>query len=491
MSYKTNIVVVGSGPAAYASCIALKDLGIKPTVVFFEFAKPYWSRNKLNYQKEKVTKDKFANHVTRKHRNNDQSMYEIHPSSKIKNISNLALPISFYPGGFSSVWGANIATLGGNELKKWGSEEILQKQAYLRILREINYVSGDDALNVRFPLQFKQEHKTYTCEAFANLIENFQSKDILIGRARNASASSTSGCVLCGKCLIGCPEDVIFDSSKYLREMVMNEEIDVIDGIITELSHIGEKNFQLKIDKCQDYDEINAENVILACGSISTITLLQSSNLVPELVTLDDSQVVYLPILSIKRNNRAAAKYSLAQVFICSSNIDEDFHLSLYESDNMLKQRIILITNFFSRLIPKFLLHFVYPGILFLPSSVSGKVIIKKEKEGSTISIKNNTKTEKYKEKIISQLKKELGKYGFFVIKRFQKVGTVGSSYHVGTARDTQNNSIFDIDGRIKNMKSKDNLIITDAGSLPYLQTGPITLSIMANSYRMTRKTFE
>jgi hypothetical protein len=195
--------------------------------------------------------------------------------------------------------------------------------------------------------------------------------------------------------------------------------------------------------------------------------------------------------VSLKRNNRKSAKYSLAQLFITSTKAEEDFHLSLYEADKLLKQRLVLITNFLSKLIPKFLLNFMYPGILFLPSSISGKVVISKEKEGTAVTIQENKLTKSYNEKVINKLAKEIRSCGFYILKRFVMLGVTGSSYHVGVARDSEHNLIFDLNGRIKNMGMNKNLTIVDASSLPYLQSGPITLSIMANSYRITSKMFE
>jgi len=488
MLHDRNIVIVGSGPAAYAACLAAVDHGIKPTVIFFGFNKPYWFEQESSKKKYLDYKKNIKSHLTRKNRNNDSEMYKIHDSSKIQNINDLPLPISHYPGGLSSVWGANIATLDGIELKKWGIESNSQKNSYIRILNEMDYVSGEDNLMHRFPIPYNNENQTHICDALENLIKTFHSENMLIGRARNASNSSKNGCTLCGKCLTGCPEDVIFDASKHIREMEAKNQIDVVDGLVKDIKINENENFQINLVECKKYNEINAKKVILACGSISTISILQNSNLISAHITLDDTQVVYLPIISVKKNRCQVTKYTLAQVFITSASENEDFHLSIYESDQLLKERLIAIMGNFGRLVPRILLNYLYPAILFLPASKSGKINITKLDEGTKVTVQEENETYAYSEKTINTLKQTLQPFGFYVLSKFKRIGTVGSSYHVGTARDLNKELIFDLDGRIKHAGNAQKLVVSDSSSIPYVQTGPITLSIMANSYRISSK---
>jgi ferredoxin len=488
MTRDRNIVIVGSGPAAYASCLAAIDHGIKPTVIFFGFSKPYWYRQESNKKEYLANEQIIKSHLTRKNRNNDSEMYRIHESSKIINENNLPLPISHYPGGLSSVWGANIATLSGDELKKWESESNDQRKAYIRILKEIDYVSGQDDLMHRFPIPYKKENETNICTALENLINSSRSEGILMGRARNASKSTKNGCTLCGKCLTGCPEDIIFDASKYIREMEANKKIEIVDGLVIDLKIKEDDTYQINLTECKNYKEIIAKKVIMACGSISTISILQNSNFLSTYITLDDSQVAYLPIINFKLNTYQSAKYTLAQVFVTSANEYEDFHLSIYESDELLKKRIIAILGNVGRIIPRILLNYLYPGILFMPTNRSGKILITKGVDGSRVTVCAGKDTYAYTEKTVNILKKKLRPFGFYVLSKFKRLGSVGSSYHIGTARDIKSNLIFDLDGRIKNGIDAKNLVASDSSSLPYVQTGPITLTIMANSYRISSK---
>jgi ferredoxin len=352
----------------------------------------------------------------------------------------------------------------------------------------MDYVSGEDNLMHRFPIPYNNENQTHICDALENLIKTFHSENMLIGRARNASNSSKNGCTLCGKCLTGCPEDVIFDASKHIREMEAKNQIDVVDGLVKDIKIKENENFQLNLVECKNYNEINAKKVILACGSISTISILQNSNLISAQITLDDTQVVYLPIISVKKNRCQVTKYTLAQVFITSASENEDFHLSIYESDQLLKERLIAIIGNFGRLVPRILLNYLYPAILFLPASKSGKINITKLDEGTKVTVQEENETYAYSEKTINTLKQTLQPFGFYVLSKLKRIGTVGSSYHVGTARDLNKELIFDLDGRIKHAENAQKLVVSDSSSIPYVQTGPITLSIMANSYRISSK---
>ena len=99
-----------------------------------------------------------------------------------------------------------------------------------------------------------------------------------------------------------------------------------------------------------------------------------------------------------------------------------------------------------------------------------------KPKTGLTVEVRNGD---------FAGALRKFKKVGIIPLSIFGKTSTKGESYHFG-AQFKSNNSIkensSDLLGRIANLK---NSYIIDSSVLPVVNTGPITYSVMANSYRI------
>jgi ferredoxin len=126
--------------------------------------------------------------------------------------------------------------------------------------------------------------------------------ELLIGHPRLAvnQFDPENGCILCGKCLEGCPQGSILNSGNEIKKLKLAGKIDFIKGVVTSLKILESKMTEVSFKiESGEIKTINASHLFLGLGPIATPALLLKSNLITGPVKVKDSQVFYVMFLRI------------------------------------------------------------------------------------------------------------------------------------------------------------------------------------------------
>ena len=476
-------VVIGTGPAGWASCLTLIQNGIKPLVLDI-------AGQDSDELKRQSPSPAASSGLAKKGSFGSTSMYNYPTTNKI-HFENLdSIPLSSEMGGLSNVWGSNIQNLQKSQAKAWGSEAHNMFESIAEILKEFPHSGKKDSLEeiAPWPIDFPDE--TPNSPRMTKILNRSQKlpnrSHWSIGQARNATAGVNNGCIMCGKCLTGCPENVIFNTKFVFNQWINQNKIEFKRVYVTKLDNNNTSWTISGIDpQNKKVVEIQATQVFLGSGAIASTVLLNRSKLIPNDVELSDTQVFYFPLLSYRDSAKDSGKYALAQVFVSSADSDKitnAFHYSLYENSETIKDRISAIYPFLSKLIPNFFLKQILSGIGFIHPSKSGKIQISHEGPNPLVKGLKSSKIRKSIWRTYFSTLIDLTKIGLFPLPIFLSP-KVGSSYHVGALK-LNDSALIDLNGNIPGLAG---LYCIDAASLPLLPTGPTTLLIMGNSRRITQ----
>jgi hypothetical protein len=476
-------VVIGTGPAGWASCLTLIQNGIKPLVLDI-------AGQDFDKLKRQSPSPAASSGLAKKGSFGSTSMYNYPTTNKIYFENLDSIPLSSEMGGLSNVWGSNIQNLQESQAKAWGGEANEMFESIAEVLKEFPHSGKKDSLEeiAAWPIDFPAETpNSPRLKKILNRCEKLPSRaKWSIGQARNATAGVNGGCTMCGKCLTGCPEDIIFNTKFVFNQWINQNKIEFKRVYVTNLYKNSNSWTISGLDpQNQEVVEFQGTQVFLGSGAIASTVLLNRSKLIPNDVELSDTQVFYFPLLSYRDSAKDSGQYALAQVFVSSIDSDEitnAFHYSLYENSETIKDRISTIYPFLSKLIPNFFLKQILSGIGFIHPSKSGKIQISQEDPNIMVKGLKSYKIRKSIWRTYFTTLIDLIKIGLFPIPIFLSP-KVGSSYHVGSLK-LRDSALFDLNGNIPGLAG---LYCVDAASLPLLPTGPTTLLIMGNSRRITK----
>ena len=475
-------VVIGRGPSAFGAILGMLGAGLRPAVLS---PSGPWTGPMVDPGQSPTSR------VQRKTSFGSSEMYLYPASADLRFERQNPLPISAVPGGLSTVWGSNIQVLGPNDLKAWGQAADDMPAAYTEVLSHIPHVGRDDQLSDRFPWPVPfAGTQPVSSRLSVSLARRGtpESGASLIGLARNASAPVGRGCIACGVCLDGCPEGVVFDAEHSIVPLIATHQLTVLDGLALRLERVADGVRITCLDRrSRQPQNITARRVVLAAGSIASTILLQRSGLLPGLARLDDTQVFYAPLLSISRPDPLGTQYSLAQLFATDRNRgasnDLAFHLSIYEYDPSFRERAAHLVGPVAKLVPRRLFKQLLAAIGFIPSSASGRIEVERSANGIVVRTRQSAESREYVHAVMKTVRPDLSSLGLRTIRPLTQIPEVGASYHVGHLTCADADAIDAATGQLTTGGS--SILVVDGAALPALPTGPVTLTIMANAYRL------
>lgn len=478
-------VIIGRGPSAYGALLGMLERGRHPTLL--APAGP-WLGPSVDPGKSPTSS------IQRKTSFGSSAMYLYPDSADLHFGTPNPLPLSAVPGGLSTVWGSNIQVFGEADLAAWGEARHAMPDSYAALLSRIPHVGQPDQLSRRFPWprDFAGTQPTSArVRAALAAHDALPHGAALVGLARNATAPVGAGCIACGACLDGCPEGVIFDAERAIGPLVTTHRLAVEDGMATRLEPVGDGVRITVIDRRSLTERtVVARRVVLAAGSVATTILLQRSGLLPGPAALDDTQVFYAPLLSSRRPDRDGTRYSLAQMFATDVGTEHpsnrSFHLSIYESDPSFRARAAHLVGPVAKAIPQRLFQQMLAAIGFIPSQESGTVVVSRERDGILVTTRPAHTARAYVDTVIRAIRPDLATMGLHAIRRLIQVPEVGASYHVGHLTCDSVTMVDVTSGRLTTTTAP--ITVADGAALPAVLTGPVTLTMMANAYRIAMR---
>ena len=169
-------------------------------------------------------------------------------------------------------------------------------------------------------------------------------------------------------------------------------------------------------------------------------------------------------------------------------------HLQIYTFNDLFEKYFKKKFHFLYPIIKRILEKFLYGRIIFvqgyLHSDLSSlaSIKIKDLKKDKHLFIKKleNYSSKKYIKKILSLLKKNSNKLGFYPLSLFLKIGNYGAGYHSGgTFKMSNKNNKFGLSDKWGRPFGYKKIHIIDSSILPTIPSTTITFTVMANAARI------
>ena len=207
-------------------------------------------------------------------------------------------------------------------------------------------------------------------------------------------------------------------------------------------------------------------------------------------VEIKSSDLIQIPFLKLFKTG--LKNESFTDLFANYEDDSNSFFIQIYffsKSVLMLSSNIIKFVKFV-KFIPNAFLNFFGGIFLYLNEDDSSTLIISKSSDGLTVGTKN-LKSENKKNNL-KILKKALKSNSIIPLGMIQKEYLYGSSNHLGGQFFHNNLNKYknssDREGRVKNLE---NVHIVDSSVLPYIDAGPLTFTMMCNSYRIGKESLK
>lgn len=503
------LVVVGTGPTAYAAVSALVDAGRTVHVVDIGADLPKSvsrairtasSQPPTSWTEETIAGLDHGETVTRLagklYFGTDTPYRYPTDHSPITHEAGRLLPVSGSLGGLSNVWGAGILTLSHSELASWPVPSQDMRDAYVAVARRFPIVGCHDSLDSRFPWPFEPAGTPALSSRFRQFVESPKidgPEEVLFGASRLLVAPLGQGCTGCGRCLSGCPYGAIFDARNLFAELIASGAVTYSAGTVVDSIKETAQGVEVHVtyldDRCNS--TIVGERVLLAAGAVSSVAILQRSGICESTVTVRDSQVFYVPLILGHRWTDDSTHFTLAQVFAASADPDpaRDFQLSIYDTSPELAQRFELMApDLLAPLAARFghrVARRVVGGIGFLPSELSGSLVMETKAGRTNVKAETSLETRTAIKHVLHRLGRAFLRRQVVLVAPLAQVPGPGEGFHVGAAlpmTQTPGPTNTDTLGRPLGTKK---VHVIDSTVLPRLHPGPTTFTAMANAHRI------
>jgi len=407
---------------------------------------------------------------------------------------------SYALGGLSNAWGAAMLPYLQSDIDDWPISVDDLAPYYKRVLDFVPLAASIDSLSDRFPLYTENHcnHRASTqAQSFLSSLERHR-KDLAadgftFGKSRLAvtvQRPSGDGCVYCGLCMFGCPYGLIYSSRETLVKLKADPNFRYLGGVVVE--RLEERADGVIIHArtiAGESQKFEAERIFVGAGAIPTTQIVMDT-LELEGATLKDSQYFLLPILSLSGGGaRKEDLHTLAQIFIelqDESISDRSIHLQLYTYNEIYDLELRRRFGRFYPMIPAGLMldrMALMQG--FLHSDDSFKVRVRRN--NGTLSLRKvpNTWTRNVVMRVVSKIRNASLKLGAAPLLPMLQIAQPGKSFHFGGTfpmTRTPKRGETDILGRPHGLK---RVHLIDSSAFPSIPATTISLTVMANAYRI------
>lgn len=407
-------------------------------------------------------------------------------------ISNAIMTASFATGGLSNIWGGSLMSYRKEDLHDWPIQDFTPYyQKILKIL-PISTCFQDDFSS--WPLTNSSANYIPSPQAL-HLWKKYQNHKYILNKNGITAGGSRlaiyqNQCTYCNECMQGCLQDAIYSTRHTLSILKKNPSFIYQKNVCVEkiIEHGNTVEIQAMDTQTKTPLQLTGKRVFLATGVLLSAKILMRS--FPELINkiiIRDSQRFILPSLMWHRikNLKNQPAHSLSQLYYEILNphlTNESLHLQLYTY-------MPIFEMFFNRFgfLKNRLRFFIERMVVlqgYLPSSLSGKISL-------TISqnkIKILGERQQNSFILLKKIKKLINQHAFFLglIPLQAKMSLIGSGNHYGSSFPMKINpqapNETDLFGRPLNLK---RVHLVDASIFPSIPAQSITLTVMANAYRI------
>ncbi|WP_447987236.1 hypothetical protein [Nitrospira sp. Nam74] len=433
------------------------------------------------------------------------------PAYGVRFSSNaVGLQPSFARGGLSNVWGASMLPYADWDLGGWPITEADLAPYYKTVLDWIGFAAHKDDLSDIYPL-YGTPHAGLTPSSQAHiLLEHLKKHAVALrrhgltfGASRLAIRPTTfaSNCVYCGLCMVGCPYGLIYESGDSLEELSRSPRFSYRSGLHVNRLHETDRAVEVSCTNISDgtRTRLTGNRVFVAAGVINTTAIvLKSLKNLAEAVELQDSQYFLIPAVMLKRHREASVlpTHTLSQLFLeirDKAVSPYTVHLQAYTFNAVYESLLKRKLGAFARLLPLSMEKQFLDRLIvlqgYLHSSHSGQIRLDIGTDESTdirTSVVHNAETRAVVRRVYRYLVKHSGKLGFVPMPGQLQLADVGRGFHSGGSFPMRSGSghefTTDCLGRPHSFR---RVHAVDATVFPTIPSTTITLSAMANAYRI------
>jgi choline dehydrogenase-like flavoprotein len=519
MNVKTEIIIVGAGPAGISAAIPLVSAGIK--VIMLDAGKEL---NQNPSQLAAERQDKIGGEFQAIRNLGDYSpkfrvpwiadMFSCYSEEYALVSENFLTQGMLAPGGLSNAWGAGVACYDANDLKKSPINFNELKLSYQNLAKRIG-ISGEynddlsDFFGHDIPLQTPTELDPLTKKLLSGYTKkriSINQQGFYLGKARNAVLTTKlggrNGCTYCGMCLFGCVNQSIYNAAYDLKWLLTQPSFRYIPNVfVKEIETSSEYNSVKGINtNTRENIQFTSDKILLACGAIGTAKLvLNALNLHSYRIPLLSSPTVAFAALLPSRLGQTGSEqyFGLAQLSFYIRNAsqvsstDNDYAFGNIFTAQGLPTSDFISRTPLSRPIARKLMKLIQPSIVvancFLPGALS--------KHSLSIDKDNNIHLSgNYEPALLDWI--TLLKHR--ITKVFRQCGAImlpgsfmqslpGSDLHyAGTVPHQDSPKPYQTfsNGLVAGLE---NVYVVDGAALTNLPAKPHTFTIMANADRIAR----
>jgi choline dehydrogenase-like flavoprotein len=521
-----RMVIIGSGPSAAATALALSRLGHRQIEVFDIGSRlepetqslvtamsaqsaPSWTASEVGaISRQPVAMSKTELPQKRVY----GSDFPFRDAGQLDGMNFVAgansAPVSSAYGGFSNVWGAQLMPFSRATFDTWPISWDQIEPHYRAVLDEVPLAGEPDDLLEHFPLLTEQAQPLpplagRSRQVLANYSrhhDRLRAAGIRVGRAR--LALQAKDCISCGLCMTGCPYGLIYSASQTFDQLRR-------DGIVSYQANrlavrVGEddRGAFVRLRNLTDgtHETVRADRLFVACGGIgSTRLILGSLPDRPQSIALGESVQFALPFLSRRSagDPRAESTFTLNQFNLLVEFDDSAFHTSQvhcypYNPSVLAALPVALQLPSLSGLTGAILGRLTI-GLGYLPSWASPPVRITVDHRGSeelphlTIGDEQLPSRPLMLTEVLRRLRRAGRALDLFPVEPAMRLSATAKSYHFGgslahRAPGPTEGVGTDSLGRPGGWQ---RIHVVDGSVLPSVPSTTFTFTVMANAHRI------
>jgi hypothetical protein len=476
-----QIAVIGSGPSGYAALLALSEI-------------PNLSLTLIDAGMTPGSDQGFpSGYVSPKSSTDGDLPFRRFRFAPEFFQSGTNIPRSFAKGGLSLAWGATMLPFLDEDCPDWLIKPSDLVKDYKELALQV-WISGDlVGGNARYP-DFGRPAELSSSPKFRGILARGKKKGNSVFPSRVAVKVQTpeqDGCIYCNKCLTGCSYSFIWNSKDAIERLNFETKVEVISAFVSSYSQIeGRITLDMVDEIGNSIKSKKFDKIFLACGPIETFRICSASGAFDQETEMRDSAIRYASFFTPFINPfRAYSGHSLTQAALRLGERKRGYprHIQFYDvGEDLISE--IKIKFVFLRVIPDYIIRVVSKffsiGIVYFHSAESSKIQLSLNRNG-TVSSRVEYRAPNLYSKLMLAYARNIAVFlrcGILPLPFILKTKP-GSGVHFGGWAP-----MGTVTDRLGRFKESDNVHLVDSSVFQDIPAGPITYTIMANSYRIARE---
>ena len=425
-----------------------------------------------------------------------------HPAAATRlSLASTGLRPSYAAGGFSAVWGSAILPYTDRDLAGWPIATRDLAAAYAAVARLLPLSARRDGLETRVPLARDPDGALPLSRQAQRLLDTterhrgaLEAAGLQVGQAR--LAVEPRGCLRCGLCLTGCPRDLIYNATASRDRLVPRGLITRTGLIVRAVRESADGVVVEAVGPDGTAQAIPGTRVFLGAGPINTTEIvLRSLGWFYRTVTLKDSQYFLMPVFGLRGmpGVETEALHTLAQAFL---ELDDaaigpgTIHLQAYSYNAMMRALVLARLGVLRHVVPVSRLLgrlMLLQGYLHSDHSGTIAATLRRDRAGDLLDLAGagNPATAPMIAAVRRKLTRLSLRTGIIPIRPLVDVTLPGRGFHSGGSFPMAGRPAPGQSDRLGRPHGLARVHCIDATIFPTVPATTITLTVMANAYRI------